>query len=318
MAGGTGNSTIYLVDGAFNNDPVNNIGQPMPFPDALEEFKVETGVRPARYGIYTGATVNAVTKAGTNSLHGNLFEFLRDHRFNAKNAFATVDDGLSRHQVGGTLGGPIKQNRMFFFGALQYARNRQRPTDTQAFVPTAAMKSGDFTQVASAACNNGTALTLPTPFVNNRIDPSQFNADRHADRQPAAVDDGSVRPHHLHRAGQQRRAADRVALDWQASNDQRIFGRYFVANFDRAPGYEGTNVLLASGTRPRSRQPRADALARRRLRAVAESRERHALRLRALAHSPQPGRRAAELHRPRIERLVRGRPIPGCASSIWR
>ena len=80
VAGGTGNSTIYLVDGAFNNDPVNNIGQPMPFPDALEEFKVETGVRPARYGIYTGATVNAVTKAGTNSLHGNLFEFLRDHR----------------------------------------------------------------------------------------------------------------------------------------------------------------------------------------------------------------------------------------------
>lgn len=54
VAGGTGNSTIYLVDGGFNNDPVNNIGQPMPFPDALQEFKVETGVRPARYGIYTG------------------------------------------------------------------------------------------------------------------------------------------------------------------------------------------------------------------------------------------------------------------------
>ena len=130
VAGGTGNSTIYLVDGAFNNDPVNNIGQPMPFPDALEEFKVETGVRPARYGIYTGATVNAVTKAGTNSLHGNLFEFLRDHRFNAKNAFALADDGLNRNQMGGTLGGPIKQNRMFFFGAFQYARNRQRPSDT--------------------------------------------------------------------------------------------------------------------------------------------------------------------------------------------
>ena len=72
-----GNSTIYLVDGAYNNDPVNNIGQPMPFPDALQEFKVETGVRPARYGIYTGATVNAVTKSGTNSFHGTLFEFLR-------------------------------------------------------------------------------------------------------------------------------------------------------------------------------------------------------------------------------------------------
>jgi hypothetical protein len=119
VAGGTGNSTIYLVDGAFNNDPVNNIGQPMPFPDALEEFKVETGARPARYGIYTGATVNAVTKAGTNSLHGNLFEFMRNHKFNARNAFALTDDGLSRHQMGGTVGGPIIQNRLFFFGGLQ-------------------------------------------------------------------------------------------------------------------------------------------------------------------------------------------------------
>ena len=64
VAGGTGNSTLYLVDGAYNNDPLNNIGQPMPFPDALEEFKVESGVRPARYGVYTGATVNAVTRSG--------------------------------------------------------------------------------------------------------------------------------------------------------------------------------------------------------------------------------------------------------------
>src|SRR4030095_9942075 len=175
VAGGTGNSTIYLVDGAFNNDPVMNIGQPMPFPDALQEFKVESGVRPARYGIYTGATVNAVTKAGTNSFHGSAFEFLRDHTFNAINRFATQDDGLNRNQYGGTIGGPIRQNKMFGFGALQMTRNRQRPSDITTFVPTAAMRAGDFTQVASAACNAGTALTLPAPFVNNRVDPSVFS-----------------------------------------------------------------------------------------------------------------------------------------------
>src|SRR5438094_365840 len=67
VAGGTGNSTLYLVDGGYNNDPLNNIGQPMPFPDALQEFKLENGVRPARYGVYTGATVNAVTKSGSNA-----------------------------------------------------------------------------------------------------------------------------------------------------------------------------------------------------------------------------------------------------------
>jgi len=175
VAGGTGNSTIYLVDGAFNNDPVMNIGQPLPFPDALQEFKVESGVRPARYGIYTGATVNAVTKSGTNALHGNVFEFLRDHRFNAINRFATKDDGLNRNQYGGTAGGPIRQNRMFFFGALQVTRNRQRPSDSTAFVPTAAMRAGDFTQVASAECNAGRALTLPPPFVDNRVSPTAFD-----------------------------------------------------------------------------------------------------------------------------------------------
>ena len=83
VAGGTGNSTMYLVDGGYNNDPQNNTGNPMPFPDALQEFKTENGVRNARYGMSTGATVNAVTKAGTNTFHGNVFDFARDHRFNA-------------------------------------------------------------------------------------------------------------------------------------------------------------------------------------------------------------------------------------------
>ena len=248
VAGGTGNSTIYLVDGAFNNDPVNNIGQPMPFPDALEEFKVETGVRPARYGIYTGATVNAVTKAGTNRFHGNLFEFMRDHRFNARNAFALTDDGLSRHQMGGTLGGPLLQNRLFFFGGLQYSRNRQRPNDAQAFVPTAAMLQGDFTQVASAACNNGTALTLPAPFVGNRIAPSQFNpiSMRIVSLLPVATDPCGRTTYGVGDNNDEQQIVGR--LDWQATQKQRFFGRYYVANFDRAPGFDGQNLLLASGT----------------------------------------------------------------------
>lgn len=190
VAGGSGNSTIYLVDGAYNNDPVNNIGQPMPFPDALQEFKVETGVRPARYGIYTGATVNAVTKAGTNAFHGTMFEFLRDSRFNEINKFATASDGLNRNQFGATLGGPVMKNRMFFFGGVQISRNRQTPSNLQAIVPTAAMRAGDFTTVASPQCNSGTQVTLGAPFVGNRIDPSQFSpvAKQLLDRLPVSTD----------------------------------------------------------------------------------------------------------------------------------
>jgi hypothetical protein len=248
VAGGTGNSTIYLVDGAFNNDPVMNIGQPLPFPDALQEFKVESGVRPARYGIYTGATVNAVTKAGTNSLHGNLFEFLRDSRFNAINRFATRDDGLNRNQYGGTAGGPIRQNRMFFFGALQVTRNRQQPSDSTAFVPTAAMRAGDFTQVASAECNAGRALTLPAPFVNNRVSPALFDpiAMKIMSQLPVASDPCGRVTFAVPDNNDEQQTVARI--DWQATTDQRVFGRYYVANYDRAPAFDGSDLLLTTGS----------------------------------------------------------------------
>jgi hypothetical protein len=248
VAGGTGNSTIYLVDGAFNNDPVLNIGQPMPFPDALQEFKVESGVRPARYGIYTGATVNAITKAGTNNFHGNVFEFLRDHRFNAINHFATADDGLNRNQYGGTIGGPIKQSKMFFFGALQVSRNRQRPSDSTAFVPTAAMRAGDFTAAASAECNAGRALTLPTPFEGNRVSPSLFNpvAVRIMNLLPVATDPCGRITYAVPDNNDEQQVVSR--LDWQATSKQRLFGRHFIANYDRAPAYDGANLLLTTGS----------------------------------------------------------------------
>jgi hypothetical protein len=248
VAGGTGNSTIYLVDGAFNNDPVMNIGQPMPFPDALQEFKVESGVRPARYGIYTGATVNAVTKAGTNQFHGNAFEFLRDHRFNAINNFATADDGLNRNQYGGTLGGPIKESRMFFFGGVQVSRNRQRPSDSTAFVPTSAMRAGDFTAAASAECNAGRALTLPQPFVNNRVDPALFSpvAMRVLELLPVATDPCGRITYAVPDNNDEQQVVSR--LDWQATKNQRFFGRYYIANYDRAPAYDGENLLLTTGS----------------------------------------------------------------------
>ena len=68
VAGGTGNSTQYLVDGGYNNEPQSNAGSAIPFPDALQEFRTESGVRDARFGMSTGATVNAVTKSGTNAV----------------------------------------------------------------------------------------------------------------------------------------------------------------------------------------------------------------------------------------------------------
>ena len=140
----------------------------------------------------SGASVNAVTKSGTNNFHGNLFEFLRDKRFNATSRFAPIgpdgkrkDDGLSRHQFGGTFGGPIVRDRLFFFGGYQGTYLNQAPNDNVAYVPTAAMLAGDFTAFASPACNNGRQIVLRPPFVNNQIDP------RSSVRRRSTLPDGS-------------------------------------------------------------------------------------------------------------------------------
>ena len=107
VAGGQANGITYIMDGGTHNDPFNNLNLPTPFPDALQEFKVETSSLPARYGHHAASAVNLVTKSGTNTFRGNLFEFIRDYHFNARNFFAPTRDILKRNQFGGTLGGPL-------------------------------------------------------------------------------------------------------------------------------------------------------------------------------------------------------------------
>src|SRR6478672_893622 len=94
VAGGQANGITYIMDGGTHNDPFNSLNLPTPFPDALQEFKVETSALPARYGYHAASAVNIVTKSGTNKLHGDVFEFNRDKRFNARNYFAPTKDSL--------------------------------------------------------------------------------------------------------------------------------------------------------------------------------------------------------------------------------
>src|SRR6266850_5108144 len=110
VAGGVGDSVLFLLDGGYHLDTQAGLNLPLPFPDALQEFKVETSALPAQYGDHASATVNAVTKAGTNDFHGDLFEFIRNGVFNARNFFAPKRDTLKRNQVGGVVGGPIKKD----------------------------------------------------------------------------------------------------------------------------------------------------------------------------------------------------------------
>ena len=135
LAGGQINSVNYLLDGGDNNDSFTNVNLPFPFPDALQEFSVQTSSLPARFGLHPAGVVNAITKSGTNAFHGNVFEFLRNGDLNARNFFATAQDSLKRNQFGGTIGGPIIHDKLYFFGGFEGTFNRQDPPQTISYVP---------------------------------------------------------------------------------------------------------------------------------------------------------------------------------------
>ncbi|MBI2185997.1 MAG: TonB-dependent receptor [Acidobacteria bacterium] len=251
VAGGLRTGVAYVLDGAMHNDPYDNTNMPFPFPDALQEFSVATSGLSAQYGMHSGASVNAVTRAGTNTLHGNLFEFLRDKHFNATSPFAPidadgtrVDDGLVRNQFGGTLGGPVVRDRLFFFGAFQGTIVRQMPADFVAFVPTAAMLAGDFTAVASPACNAGRQVALRPPFANNRIDPARFSqaAVTVAERLPRSDDPcGEIR-YSVPLDNNDAQTVLRVDHQW--SENHSIFGRYIDTYERRLPTLSRTGNIL--------------------------------------------------------------------------
>jgi hypothetical protein len=243
VAGGQGNTTTFLLDGGFSNDVLSNVSLPLPFPDALQEFKVETSAVPARYGIHPGATVNAVTKNGSNDFHGTVFEFVRNSAFNARNPFALTSDGLKRNQFGGALGGPILKRRMFFFGGYQGTLVRTVPTDALAFVPTAAMRSGDFTAAASPVCNGGRQITLTTPFVDNQVSPALFSkpAVNLLKYVPVSNDPcGQIR-YGISNNYNEHQFVGRT--DYQPSAKHAVFARYFAAKYYHPPAFDGTNIL---------------------------------------------------------------------------
>ena len=261
VAGGLRNGVEYTLDGAMHNNTYDNVNLPFPFPDALQEFRVATGGLSAENGMHSAAAVNAVVKSGTNTLHGNAFEFLRDSRFNAASPFAPIQangkklgDGLNRNQFGGTAGGPIVRDKLFFFGGYQRTRLRSTPPDRVAFVPTAAMLAGDFTGLASAACNGGRPVTLRAPFVNNRISPALMS--------PAAVKiaTSGFLPTSTDPCGEIRYSVPLenndeeyvVRADYQLSANHSIFGRYYDTFERRPPNLAKTkNILtLVSGNNP--------------------------------------------------------------------
>ena len=235
LAGGLSFGVSYVLDGATHNNPYDNLNLPLPFPDALGEFKAETSALTAQNGMHSGGAVVAITKSGSNAFRGDAFEFLRHHGMNAIDPFAAKDangnrkdDGLKRNQYGGTLGGPLVKDRLFFFGGYQGTNTRVVPTDNAAFVPTAAMLAGDFTAFAAPVCNAGRQLTLRAPFVNNRIPVSALSpaALKISAQLPTTTDQCGKVNYGLPSATDEGQSVGKV--DYQLNQKHRVFGRYIA------------------------------------------------------------------------------------------
>ena len=263
VAGGQQNANNYLLDGGDHVDKFSNLNMPFPFPDALQEFSVQTSTLTARYGAHPGSVVNVVTKSGSNKFHGDIFEFIRNDAVNAHhfipanpNGTPTApnpnDNALRRNQFGGTLGGPIVRDKVQFFLGFQGTRNFQKAAPTTVIVPTAAARNGDFSGMFSAACQaNKKVKTIKSPttgatFPGSIVPTGLFNqqALNVLKLIPVSTDPCGSLTLSIPNTGDENQGISRI--DWQQSAKNTIFGRYFITDFSDAPVYDGVNLLTTT------------------------------------------------------------------------
>jgi hypothetical protein len=171
-SGGRTNNNGFLLDGATNVDPDYNAISYVPILDTISEFQVQTAQFSAQYGRASGSQVNVVTKQGSNGFHGNAWEFLRNQDLDSR-PFNSVSSSLARNQrnqFGGTLGGRILKDKLFFFGGYEGLRLRNAGTNpTTVAVPTALERIGDFSQSGVNIYDPSSSNTARTQFPNNMI-----------------------------------------------------------------------------------------------------------------------------------------------------
>lgn len=258
--GSRANQASFRLDGANNNDVYTNVNQPFPFPDAVQEFSVQTSNYSARYGGNAGGVVNIVTKSGVDDVHGDLFEFVRNSVFNARDYFSPLGrDPLKRNQFGGTLGGPVVfphlyqgKDKTFFFIGYQGTRIR----DTQlgansAFFPTQADLNGDFSAYLNASDPNNplgkkVVITDPlngnAPFPNNIIPTSLFDPAAVALTKYLPVGTGNGQVFYGQPTAQ---SFDEMLarVDHSVGDKDRITARYFWDRYYNSPYLDKTNLV---------------------------------------------------------------------------
>lgn len=266
----------FLLDGTENNSAILGIAVINPNIDSLEELKVTTSNYDAQFGSVGGALLQGTTKAGTNTFHGSAFDYLRNGYFNAQNPFAPGALPLHWQQFGGSIGGPVWKDKVFFFADYQGTR---RTTGAPAIVtvPTAAERAGDLSAllggvIAGAPLVQTTDGNFVQPQAGMVFDPNSGNPDGSGRKAvssngrvnvfpsvPAAISNllaylplpntgpaGALTQNYVAK-GKQSFQDDQEdgRLDYAVSSKTRVFGRYTISQFSNAaPGAFGT---LAGG-----------------------------------------------------------------------
>jgi len=264
------NQSNYMLNGGNNVDEMTNVNAPFPFPDAVQEFSVQTSNYAAEYGQSAGAVVNVITKSGTTKFHGDAFEFLRNGYFNARNYFALTQDNLHRNQFGGTIGGPViipgiskGQTTQFFFG-YQYTMIHQASNASQTTVPTMAEEGrtgtgfADYGNLCAAGYDgNGICLNagqrITNPYTNvaypfNRIPASDFDPASVAYEkgfQTAAADSAPGKIGNIVNYTQPttQKFYEYIArVDHQFGSSDHLFSHYYQDFFNQDPVYDPANM----------------------------------------------------------------------------
>ena len=216
-------SNNFRVDGARNVNRMDG-GFALRIPvDAIAEFRILTHTAPPEYGGTSGATTSVVTKSGTNAWHGSVYEFLRNDKLDSRNYFSADVEPLKQNQFGGTFGGPLRKDRLFFFGYYEGFRNRQGVTRS-GIVPTAAQREGDFSGRVPPLldlANGG------LPYPNGRIPSSLFNpVSQHVMQLYYPLGNVSSQVYTATVVAQNSYDQGGGRLDYRLGNRDQIAGRY--------------------------------------------------------------------------------------------
>jgi hypothetical protein len=231
------NSNNFLMDGIDNNERLTLSITLRPSVEAVREFKIQTNMFAADQGRNSGATVNVITKSGSNDWHGSLYEFLRNDKLDARNYFAPLNfpkPAYRQNQFGGTFGGKIITNKLFFFGNYEGFRRRQERPQVGT-VPTVAMRAGDFAAVrdifdpATTRAATGTASGFTRdPFPNRMIPMNRWDpiTSRLIQAYPMPQTPGLTNNYVAILKDVQRWDQGDGRIDWNWNERNVVFGRY--------------------------------------------------------------------------------------------